>query len=79
MKPVADEEIYEVVRARLFESITPEDEQDYPNKVAQVYQRMYAGHSGEVPSEAAKNAYREQIERAYPFHPLLGRTLYPLG
>ncbi|MCL6508610.1 MAG: ATP-binding protein, partial [Bryobacteraceae bacterium] len=80
VKPVADEEIYEVVRARLFESI---DEQAgslspdwYPKKVAQVYQAMYAAHAGEVPSEAAKNTYREQIERAYPFHPLLIDALY---
>ncbi len=76
VKPVADEEIYEVVRARLFESIAPESEPDYPKKVAQVYQAMYAAHSGEVPSEAAKNTYREQLQRAYPFHPLLIDALY---
>ncbi|MEF3169226.1 MAG: ATP-binding protein [Deltaproteobacteria bacterium] len=82
VKPVADEEIYEVVRARLFESIdgvqagSPAPDFWYPKKVAQVYQGMYAAHSGEVPSEAAKNTYREQIERAYPFHPLLIDALY---
>jgi hypothetical protein len=76
VKPVADEEIYEVVRARLFESIAPESEPDYPKKVAQVYQGMYAAHAGEVPSEAAKNTYREQLQRAYPFHPLLIDALY---
>jgi hypothetical protein len=37
---------------------------------------MYAAHSGEVPSEAAKNTYREQLQRAYPFHPLLIDALY---
>ncbi len=76
VKPVADEEIYEVVRARLFETIAPESDMDYPKKVAQVYQGMYAAHSGEVPSEAAKNTYREQLQRAYPFHPLLIDALY---
>ena len=76
VKPVADDEIYDVVRARLFESIAPEDDPDYPKKVAQVYQGMYAAHSGEVPNEAAKNTYREMIERAYPFHPLLIDALY---
>lgn len=74
VKPVADEEIYEVVRARLFESIAPEN--DYPGKVAKVYQEMYAAHSGEVPAEAAKHTYREYLERAYPFHPLLIDALY---
>jgi len=76
VKPVADDEIYEVVRTRLFESITPASEEDYPKEVAQAYQGMYAGHAGEVPSEAAKNTYREQIARAYPFHPLLIDALY---
>ena len=76
VKPVADEEIYDVVRARLFESIAPESEPDYPNTVARVYQGMYATHSGEVPSDAAKNTYREQLRRAYPFHPLLIDALY---
>jgi hypothetical protein len=76
VKPVADDEIYDVVRARLFESITPPDEEDYPTKVAKVYQGLYATHAGEVPNEASKNTYREQIERAYPFHPLLIDALY---
>jgi len=51
----------QVVRARLFESITPPDEGDYPKKVAEAYQTMYASHSGEVPSEGSKNAYKDQI------------------
>lgn len=76
IKPVTDEEIYEVVRARLFESIAPANEPDYPKKLAQLYQSMYASHAGEVPSEAAKNTYRAMIERAYPFHPLLIDALY---
>ncbi len=76
VKPVADNEIYEVVRARLFETIAPPEEQDYPKKVAQVYQGMYAAHSGEIPNEVSKNTYREQIERAYPFHPQMIDALY---
>ena len=32
IKPVADQEIYEVVRARLFETITPEDDPNYPDE-----------------------------------------------
>ncbi|MBC7352707.1 MAG: DUF499 domain-containing protein, partial [Thermogutta sp.] len=82
VKPVADEEIYEVVRARLFESIdglqagSPPPDSWYPKKVAAVYQDMYVAHAGEVPSEATKGTYRELIERAYPFHPLLLDALY---
>ena len=76
VKPVADNEIYEVARARLFESIAPENEADYPQKIARIYQDMYAKHSGEVPAEAAKSTYRKLIQRAYPFHPLLIDTFY---
>jgi len=76
VKPVEDEEIYNVVRARLFENIAPPEESDYPAKVAQAYQQTYASHSGEVPTDAARATYREQMERAYPFHPLVIDTLY---
>ena len=76
VKPVADWEIHEVVRARLFESIASQRERDYPAKVARAYQGMYASHAKEVPPEAAKNTYRDQMERAYPFHPLLIDALY---
>jgi len=76
IKPVADDEIYDVVRARLFESITPPELSDYPQHVARMYQEMYSSHTGEVPTEVAKRDYREQIARAYPFHPLLIDALY---
>ena len=75
VKPVADDEIYEVVRTRLFESIALDDP-DYVKRLAYVYQGMYASHSGEVPNEASRTTYREQIQRAYPFHPLLIDALY---
>ena len=76
IKPVADDEIYDVVRARLFESITPPELPDYPQQVAKAYQEMYASHVGEVPTAATKRDYRERIARAYPFHPLLIDALY---
>ncbi|RLF61780.1 MAG: hypothetical protein DRN16_03190, partial [Thermoplasmata archaeon] len=76
IKPVADDEIYDVVRARLFESITQPELPDYPQQVAKAYQEMYASHAGEVPTAATKRDYRERIARAYPFHPLLIDALY---
>ncbi len=77
VKPVADNEIYEVVRARLFESIVTENEHsDYPKKVARAYHELYKIHSREVSGFASKKTYQERIQRAYPFHPLLIDTLY---
>lgn len=72
IKPVADDEIYEVVRRRLFETI----DDDYAAQVGETYQSMYAGHANEVPAEAAKNTYRDQIARSYPFHPLVIDALH---
>jgi uncharacterized protein DUF499 len=76
VKPIADEEIYEVVRTRLFESVTSADRTDLPAKVADAYQAMYREHEREVPSEVLKASYRDDLERAYPFHPALIDALY---
>ena len=37
---------------------------------------MYLEHEREVPAEASKAGYRDDIARAYPFHPALIDTLY---
>lgn len=76
VKPVADDEIYDVVRTRLFERITPPGQEDYPRIVAAAYHTMYANHANEVPIEAAKPSIRDQIAQAYPFHPELIDALY---
>jgi len=76
IKPVADDEIYEVVRARLFESVAPEDDPHYPEEVAETYQSVYASHAGEVPPDVVKLDYRSLIARSYPFHPILIEALY---
>ncbi|MDW8072417.1 MAG: DUF499 domain-containing protein, partial [Anaerolineae bacterium] len=73
VKPVADDEIYEVVRRRLFESLgEPRDH----ITVADAYLKMYQEHSSELPSEATRGSYRERILNAYPFHPTLIDALY---
>lgn len=73
IKPVSDDEIYEVVRRRLFESLG--DQADH-EKVADAYLKMYQQHRNEVPTEAARGTYKERILKAYPFHPALIEALY---
>lgn len=71
--PVADNEIYEVVRRRLFESLgDPKDHE----AAADAYMQMYQQHRNEVPTEATRASYRESIIAAYPFHPSLIDALY---
>jgi Protein of unknown function (DUF499) len=73
IKPVADEEIYEVVRRRLFEKLGDRAEHE---KVADAYLNMYQQHKNEVPAEATRGTYKERIVAAYPFHPTLIDALY---
>src|SRR3972149_2495581 len=71
--PVADSEIYEVVRRRLFESLgDPADHE----AAAEAYMQMYQQHRNEVPTEATRASYKENIIAAFPFHPSLIDALY---
>ena len=67
-KPVADEEIYEVIRRRLFEDIG-----DAANieAVASKYMRTFQENWMEMPNHATKSEYKEKIKKSYPFHPEL--------
>ena len=71
--PVADNEIYEVVRRRLFETLgKPADHE----ATAEAYMKVYQQHRNELPSEASRATYKEHIIAAYPFHPSLIDALY---
>lgn len=67
-KPVADDEIFEVVRRRLFEDIG--DEASIENSVS-AYMQMYDALWLELPPEARKGEYRKKLKASYPFHPEL--------
>lgn len=68
IKPVDDQEIYEVVRRRLFEQIQYPDE---INNVAQRYQRMYHNRRADLPANSDNAGYATRIRKSYPFHPEL--------
>ncbi len=67
-KPVSDEEIYEVIRRRLFENIGDQGEIDL---VVSEYMGLYQNLWSEIPSYANKGEYKEKIRKSYPFHPEL--------
>lgn len=67
-KPVEDEEIFEVIRRRLFEDLGSEAEID---KVVSHYVRMYQELWNELPGHVGKAPYRDKLKKAYPFHPEL--------
>ncbi|MFZ4400748.1 MAG: DUF499 domain-containing protein [Bacteroidales bacterium] len=67
-QPVAEDEIYEVIRRRLFEEI---GDPDYIEAVATKYLDLYQQHWTELPTNANKNEYKQKIIKSYPFHPEL--------
>jgi predicted AAA+ superfamily ATPase len=64
--PVEGEEIYEIVRKRLFEELGNVSEH---RKVAEEYFSLYQKLGEDIPSECREVAYKERMVRAYPFHP----------
>ena len=68
MKPVEDDEIFEVVRRRLFENLGDADEIE---KVISSYSIMYQSLFSEIPPYAIKSEYKERLKKSYPFHPEL--------
>jgi hypothetical protein len=68
--PVQGDEIYEVVRRRLFAKISD------PKRVVAAYQASYRDHRDDLPSEVRGSEYGKRMLRAYPFHPELIGVLY---
>jgi predicted AAA+ superfamily ATPase len=66
-------EIYEVIRRRLFEDLGDVDQH---RKTVEAYWAMYRQLGEDVPSGCRETSYREEMLRAYPFHPELISVLY---
>jgi len=64
--PVEGEEIYEIIRKRLFENLGDTKEHEI---VASEYFDLYQRLGEEVPPEFREIRYKEKIKKAYPFHP----------
>jgi hypothetical protein len=71
--PVEGEEIYEIIRRRLFEG-TPDPSE--VRRVAESYWEMYQRLGDDLPREVREPSYREKLCKAYPFHPELIDMLF---
>ena len=67
-KPVADEEIFEVIQRRLFEDL---GEKKVIENVLSEFMTMHEQLWTELPSQANKSEYKEKLRKSYPFHPEL--------
>lgn len=67
-QPVADEEIFEVIRRRLFEDLGDEGTRE---AAITEYIALYQQRRADLPAAATQAAYRIKLRKAYPFHPEL--------
>lgn len=67
-QPVADDEIYEVIRRRLFEEI---GDPTIIEAIASKHLDFYQKHKRELPTYASKSEFKQRIIKSYPFHPEL--------
>jgi len=71
--PVEGQEIYEVIRRRLFEDLGDEA---HRRTTVETYWTMYQKLVDDVPAACREPSYRERMMVAYPFHPELISALY---
>ncbi|HIQ00133.1 TPA: ATP-binding protein [Candidatus Bipolaricaulota bacterium] len=73
LEPVQGEEIYEIVRRRLFEDLGAEQQR---RRIAAAIWRAYRDLGDQVPPSVRSADYRDKLVRAYPFHPELVDVLH---
>lgn len=64
--PVQGDEVYSIIRRRLFE---PVKDEGAVRSIAQAYVDTYQENKSELPPKTREVDFRDKIELAYPFHP----------
>ncbi len=72
-RPASAEESFEIVRRRLFQSITDHVAQD---AVVKAFSEMYRSQEAEFPSGCKERSYERRLRDAYPIHPELFDRLF---
>lgn len=72
ISPLQGNEIYDVVRKQLFESVDVQSAKSTANKLSAYYDL----NKDYFPEEVTSIEYKETIEKSYPFHPDLIKILY---
>jgi hypothetical protein len=72
--PVHGEEVYEVIRRRLFQVETMKVAE--MRTVVHQYFQTYKNNRDELPNHVRDMEYRDKMEKAYPFHPSVIDLLY---
>jgi predicted AAA+ superfamily ATPase len=72
-KTVAPEEAFEIVRRRLFESISDAKARDL---VCRAFADVYLAEGAKVPQETQESRYFDRMVQSYPIHPEVFTQLY---
>jgi predicted AAA+ superfamily ATPase len=72
-KPVAAEEAFEIVRRRLFTSIT---DQASMEETCRTFADYYIANKNDFPNETQEAHYYDRLKQAYPIHPEIFDRLY---
>ncbi|MDZ4121751.1 MAG: DUF499 domain-containing protein, partial [Candidatus Cloacimonadaceae bacterium] len=72
-KPVAVEEAFEIVRRRLFNTIT---DQANLEETCRGYADLYISNKNDFPEETQETRYFERLKQSYPIHPEVFDRLY---
>lgn len=75
-RPASAEESFEIVRRRLFQPFTEEEQFTARDVVARAFADLYRIHREEFPSECREADYEERLKAAYPIHPEVFERLY---
>lgn len=71
--PVEGEEVYQVIRRRLFETIGSDRD---IKRTADAFVALYQQIGDDLPREVREPAYRDRMMKAYPFHPEIIDVLF---
>jgi predicted AAA+ superfamily ATPase len=75
-RPASAEESFEIVRRRLFQPFTEDQQYRERDVVARAFAELYRTQAAEFPTECAERAYEERLKAAYPIHPEVFERLY---
>ncbi len=75
-RPASAEEGFEIVRRRLFEPLSGEDQHRNRDVTARAFAELYQSQRGEFPPECLTADYERRIQAAYPIHPEIFDRLY---
>jgi predicted AAA+ superfamily ATPase len=75
-RPATGNESFEIVRRRLFEPISTQEDGANRDAVVRKFCDMYAANRADFPAQAREPGYRDLLTSAYPIHPELFDRLY---